>query len=123
MENQPSLLNTIKKLLGISPEDISFDVDILINVNAAMLTLFELGVIPETTTVYTDSTFPDIFGVRSDQAQIEHYLFLKTKLGFDPPTGTVLMECYKNLIAESEWRLREMQENHEFNSKDFEMRR
>lgn len=120
MENQPSLLNTIKKLLGINPEDISFDVDVLINLNAAMITLFELGVISEMVTIYKDFTFRGIFGDRPDQAQIEHYLFLKTKLGFDPPTGTVLMECYKNLIAESEWRLREMQENHEFNPKDFE---
>lgn len=119
MEDQMSLLNEIKKLLGINSEDTSFDPDILVNINAAMFVLTELGVISKMVTVFKDSTFLDIFGEREDRDAIVYYLFLKAKVGFDNSTmGTVLKEIYKDMIAEAEWRLREFAENKAFHDEE-----
>ena len=33
------------------------------------------------------------------------YVYLKTKLIFDPPLSSTVIECYKESIREIEWRL------------------
>lgn len=59
-----SILNSVKKLLGIQPDDISFDVDIIVNINAAIYVLYQIGVLK---TVYTvesaENTYYDMFGI------------------------------------------------------------
>lgn len=60
-----SILNSVKKLLGIQSEDISFDVDIIININAAIYVLYQIGVLKSVYTVESaENTYYDMFGIK-----------------------------------------------------------
>lgn len=104
-----SILSTVKKLLGIPEEDDSFDLDITLNINAAISTLYQLGVIKTPFTVTSkEDTYEDLIPGGSEDviSQIKMYLFYKTKLGFDSMASTgAVIDITKELIKESEWRL------------------
>lgn len=103
-----SVLGAIKKLLGVPYEESVFDVDIMMNINAAIFTLKQLGIdTKESVVTSADTTFSNLFGDQPQTSieQIKMYLFYKTKLGFDPPSSSAVMECIKEMIKEAEWRL------------------
>ncbi len=104
-----SILSSVKKLLGIPEEDDSFDLDLILNINAAISTLFQLGVIKTPFTVTSrDDTFEALIPGGSEDVvnQIKMYLFYKTKLGFDSMASTgAVIDITKDLIKEAEWRL------------------
>lgn len=102
-----SILTSIKKLLGITEEDDSFDADVIMLINSAFVTLQQLGVGPsegfsieDDTKVWTDF-LPDDNAVNT----VRQYIWLKVKLVFDPPTSSFVMDAIKHEIAEDEWRL------------------
>lgn len=104
-----SIFLSVKRLIGISDEDNSFDVDIMLNINAAISTLFQLGVIEKPYTIISeDDTYNDLIPGGSEDVinQTKMYLVYKTKLGFDSSTlsGNVI-ETLKEMIKEAEWRL------------------
>lgn len=108
MELEDSILTSIKKLLGIEEEVEEFDVDIMMNINAALATLRQLGVGPLGGAMVNSKyvTYGDIFGDYSKElGLVGMYLFYKTRLGFDPPASSVITDCIKEMIRETEWRL------------------
>lgn len=103
-----SILDSVKKTLGIDPKFLEFDPDILININAAISTLRQIGIGPDEGFLVTDDeqTYSDFLGEESKEINmVKMYLFQKTKLGFDPPTNGTVLQCLKDSIAELEWRL------------------
>lgn len=101
-----SILDDIKHMLGITPEETAFDSDIIMQINAAFGTLTQLGVGPAIgfqitgkqnvwAEFYTD---PRLSGVRT-------YIFLKCKLVFDPPGTGFVTTSMENQIRELEYRL------------------
>lgn len=103
-----SILTSVKKLLGIEETCEEFDIDIELNINAAIFTLRQLGIGPNTSFMVTSksTTYADYLGEDSNLIpQVKMYLYYKTKLGFDPPSSATVMECMKQMIAEAEWRL------------------
>ncbi len=108
-ELSDSILSSVKKLIGISDDDASFDLDIMLNINAAISTLYQLGVIKDPYTVTSkEDTYESLIPGGSEDVvnQIKMYLVYKTRLGFDSSTlsGTVI-EVIKEMIREAEWRL------------------
>lgn len=106
---EESILLSVKKLIGLSEDDNSFDLDMVMHINAALSVLYQLGVL---TTAYTvdsvDDTWDNMLpGINEDvKNQIKMYLFYKTKLGFDSTTlGSAVIEIIKESIKEIEWRL------------------
>lgn len=104
-----SILSSVKKLIGISEDDESFDLDIMLNINAAAAVLFQLGVLKK---VYTVTSKDDIYedmlpdGTEDVINQIKMYFVYKTRLGFDSSTASAtVIEVIKGLIKETEWRL------------------
>lgn len=101
-----SILLTVKKMLGIAEEYHAFDLDIVININSVFLTLNQLGVGPESPFQITgDSEVWSSFVSTKDIPGIQTYIYLKTKLLFDPPTNSFLVDAIQKQIAEFEWRL------------------
>lgn len=103
-----SILTSVKKLLGISEEMKAFDLDIMLNLNAAIATLRQIGIGPKEgyTVTSKDETYEDYLGEDyPETAQVKMYLFYKTKLGFDPPQSSIAVELIKEMIKETEWRL------------------
>lgn len=108
-----SILNSVKKLCNISPEDDSFDADILIHINSAFAFLKQIGVGPsEGFSVFdSDIEWEDFIPSSSELDMCKSYIFLKTKLIFDPPQQATVIELMKEEVKEFEWRLREQVEN------------
>lgn len=105
---EDSILNSVKKLLGIEPDFTEFDIDVMMNINAAIMTLNQLGVGPSDgyTVTSADDTYEDFLGEDNEETpQVKMYLFYKTRLGFDPPQSSVVVEAIKEMIRETEWRL------------------
>lgn len=102
-----SILETLKKTLGVGEWDESFDTDIIIHANAALMVLADLGVGPSNGMFITgpNETWSMFFQGRDDFEMVKSYLTLKVRLLFDPPTSSFVLESMKNLIAEWEWRL------------------
>lgn len=102
-----SILNSIKKLLGVSEEYTHFDADIIIHINSAFSVLTQLGAGPSEGFSISDSSkvWSDFI---SDMAKIEmvkSYVFLKVKLIFDPPSSSAAIDAIKTQISEYEWRI------------------
>ncbi len=102
-----SILISIKKLLGITEEYEHFDADIIMNINMAFMVLYQLGVGPSTPFKITDASalWSDFMEDATDIEGVKTYIWLKTRLVFDPPQTSALIDAIKANIAELEWRL------------------
>lgn len=100
-----SILDSIKKLLGIQPDYTSFDEDITIAINSAFAALNQIGVGPEGGYMIEDNTqtWTDYI-TNTNLNMVKSYVYMKARLHFDPPVGGVL-ESLNRQIAELEWRL------------------
>lgn len=101
-----SILNDVKHLLGLLPEDTSFDTDILIHINSAFGTLNQLGVGPQEG--YEITSADEEWGQFFDSVRlnsVKSYVYLKVKLVFDPPNTGFAVQAIKEQIQELEWRL------------------
>lgn len=101
-----SILNNIKKLLGLAEDYEAFDIEIVVLINAAFSVLRQLGVGPEEGFAITDasSTWADFDGDPARLEMVKTYVYLKVRVVFDPPTGGVL-DSMNKLIQEYEWRM------------------
>lgn len=104
-----SILNSVKKQLGLLPELTEFDADIIMNINAAILTLKQIGVGPQDFPFMVEDvsqTYDDYLGLNNPEIPyVKMYLFYKTKVSFDPPQNSIVMNAYEKNIAEIESRL------------------
>ena len=102
-----SILTSIKKLLGIDETYEHFDGDIIIFINSALMSLNQLGIGPSTgfTISGKEDLWSDFIGIRKDLESVKTYVYLKTRLTFDPPQNSFLVEAIKNQLTELEWRL------------------
>lgn len=101
-----SILNSVKKLLGITDDYTYFDIDIMIHINTAISILFQLGV-GDGQFVLTDPTqvWSDFINTENNLELVKTYIYLKVKTYFDPGTNSGLLESINRQIAELEWRL------------------
>lgn len=102
-----SILSDTKKMLGIPAEDTSFDVDVMIHVNSVFSTLHDVGVGPEEGFELEEDANWDAFITDSDPAKnyIKSYVYLKTRLLFDPPQIGFLVTSLENQADEFLWRI------------------
>ncbi len=100
-----SILNSIKKNLGIAADYTAFDADIIMAINSCFSVLTQLGVGPVEGFSISDATttWANYLDDWSKLNMVKTYISIKTKLIFDPPVGSAL-ESYKELIKEFEWR-------------------
>ena len=100
-----SILTSIKKLLGPTEEDTSFDVDITMHINSAFFRLNQLGVGPSEGFFITDKskTWEEFLASRKDLEAVKSYVYQKVRLMFDPPQSGFLVEALKESIKEFEW--------------------
>ena len=110
---EDSILNSTKKILGVSEDYTVFDLDITTHINAAFSILHQLGIpadgffIEDETATW--SSIPDI--IPSQLHLIKTYVYLKVRYLFDPPTTSFLLTATDNQINEYEWRLNVSREN------------
>ena len=103
-----SILTSIKKLLGIEEDDKSFDLDIITFINSLLFILTQAGVGPSSGFRIDgdQQTWNDFIPEEKGNFElVKSYIYMKARLIFDPPTNSTVLQSYKEMIAEFEWRL------------------
>lgn len=102
-----SILVSIKKMLGLGESFDCYDLDIIIDINAAFATLTHLGVGPKEGFKITGD-LEEWSSFVTDVTQLEFvktYIYLKTRTLFDPPSSSFVLDAMNKQISELEWRL------------------
>lgn len=102
-----SILNSVKKVVGIHEEYDAFDVDIIMHINTAFMYLNQLGVGPEEGfTIEGDGEqWDEILEGRKDLEAIRSYVFVRVRLLFDRPETSYGIQALERQAKEIEWRL------------------
>jgi len=101
-----SILITIKKMLGIAPEDGAFDTDIITHINTVINDLYQLGIGSGSFFIEDGSEeWSDYVEDIERYMAVKDYIYIKTKLIFDPPLSSFLIENLKKRLDELEFRL------------------
>lgn len=102
-----SILNTIKKMLGLEIDYDAFDTDIIVNINSVLMGLTQIGVGPTTGFLITgaDEVWSDLVGETTPISAVQTFIYLKVKILFDPPTSSSVLDALTRQASEFEWRL------------------
>ena len=107
ISNNDSILTSIKKLMGLTEEYDAFDQDILILINSVLFELEQIGVKAKEGFVLSDKTA--VWSDYSDDDRLlnalKPYIYMKTKLTFDPPTSSGALDAMNRIIDRFEWRI------------------
>lgn len=110
IEEQSILVSTKHKLGTVAQYD-HFDHDILVEINAALTVLFQVGAGGKSFRINSgDETWDDLkeaVGYKNDEIVelVKDYVYLSTKLIFDPPESSAHIEALRNRKDELEWRI------------------
>lgn len=101
-----SILQTIKKLLGIHEEYEAFDQDIIVHINTVLNILSQMGVGKKDFFITGSSeSWTDYTEDRRNIEMVKSYIYLKVKKQFDPSNNGTINTAYEEMIKELEWRL------------------
>lgn len=103
-----SILLTIKTMIGgivCDPGD--FDVDLIVNINSAFSILHQLGLGPKEGFKITSEaeSWSEFLEDTQYLEDVKMYVYLRTKLNFDPPANSFLVNSIEKQLLELEWRL------------------
>ena len=101
-----SILNDVKHILGLLPEDSEFDQDLILLINTQFSTLTQLGVGPIHGFEITnkDQTW-DQFVQDPRLNSVKSFIYLQVKLQFDPPESGFATAAMERQIKELEFRI------------------
>lgn len=102
---EESILNSIKKLLGILSNNKDFDTDIIIHINTVIMILNQMGVGKSGFFIEDDEAEWSDFIEEEKYSAVKSYIYLKVKLLFDPPLNSSIIMAIQESIKELEWRL------------------
>ena len=107
MADYDVILTSVKKFIGIEDDYTQFDPDITLIINSELSTLNQLNVGTEEpfAIVSGDETWSDFFEDKDYLNQAKEFICIKTKMVFDPPQNSFVMDALKEKAKELEWRL------------------
>jgi hypothetical protein len=99
-------MDSVKKSLGFESEYTAFDLDVVICINAAFGSLWQLGVGPNGGFMIGDNTvlWSDYVSDQSLLGMVQSYLYLRTRMVFDTPERFGI-EAFEKIIDELGWRI------------------
>ena len=102
-----SILESVKKMLGIDESERNFDDELIMHINGALMVMTQLGVGPAEGFMITSgaNTWPELLGARTDLNAVFTDVYLRVRLIFDPPTNSFLVNSIDKQIAEYDWRI------------------
>ena len=101
-----SILNDVKHMLGHTEDDHAFDSDIIIFINGVFGTLTQLGVGPAIGYQITSANNEwSEFTTDARLNAVKSYIFLVTKMQFNPPDTGFVLNAMNEQKKEMEFRL------------------
>ena len=98
-----SILNTIRSILVGDEDDTSFDLELITCINVALNNLTDVGVGPKEGFEITGSTetWTEFLGDKIILNRAKKYVELETRLLFDPPTSSYVLEALQKKADEA----------------------
>ena len=117
---EESILESIKQMLGIYPEDKAFDLELTSHINNAISDLIHVG---ENTDweyrIYDASNkWSEFVSSESAVAQAKQYVYCKVRLIFDPPSNSFVVDSISKSKDEAQWRFYEMLDQERINGRN-----
>lgn len=108
-----SILRSIAKMIGIEPGIDGFDLDLIACINTAISTLRIVGIGADDgfVLVNEDQSWSSYLTDPKLLPMAKMYIFLKTKLLFDPPASATVQKAYEENLQELRWTLRHLGEH------------
>lgn len=105
--NPDSILDSVKKVLGFSPDYTAFDLDITMFINASFGPLQQLGIGSASGFVIQDNTtlWSQYVANLSYLGMVKSFIFMMVKLAFDPPQTSFGIDAIKDQLKELAWRI------------------
>ena len=102
-----SILVTIKDMLNIDAGITDFDNDLIVLINSSLSTLHQLGIGDAQFRITgNNETWSQLLGDKDYSLEsAKELVYLDVKIVFDPPTSSIVMEAYKELRQEQQWRI------------------
>ena len=102
-----SILNSVKRQLGLAEDYVPFDAELIMHINGALRILNQLGVgtlgfsITDSTSKWSDfiTDAPNLYN------EVIPYVAMKVRLVWDPPTIGSVVSALQELVKEYEWRI------------------
>lgn len=102
-----SILQSVKKDLGIAPDYTHFDEELIMTINSVLSVVRQLGVGPQDgfRITGTDEVWTDLVDDEERIDYVKTYVSKRVKLLFDPPLNSSVLESTKAVMSEIEWRM------------------
>ena len=102
-----SIVVTIKKMLGLDDAYTPFDTDVIVLINAAFMTLCQMGIGPREGYEVSDydQTWDEFLTNKVMLGAVKTWVYLQVKMGFDPPTNSFVMDAMKQQSEQILFRL------------------
>lgn len=104
-----SILDSVKKNLGLGVDYDVFDHDIMTHINATFMNLQQLGIGPTEGFVIenAETTWDAFLGAQASPLlnSVKAYMQFKVRLAFDPPGASFHIASLEKQIQELEWRM------------------
>lgn len=100
-----SILNSVKDFLDIPVEEdeTHFDAQLMVHINTFLRRLNQLGVGVENFSITSaEQTWGDFLTNEAKYKQAKEYVFLRTKMLFDPPSSGTAAKSYEEVSRELE---------------------
>lgn len=107
-----SILDTVKKMLGLSDTYQQFDTDVTLHINTALSILAQLGVENAASVVVVDNSaeWSSLSLDAPALAMVQGYIAASARVAFDPPATSFHLEAMQNQIDVLGWRISVMME-------------
>lgn len=107
MDEKKTILEDIRHAIGLGDEHTFFDSDLIMHINSTFDVIHQLGAGPITgfTIQNGTETWDDYFAGHETIEFIKTYVYISTKLVFDPPQNSFLVKALEDKQKEYEWRI------------------
>lgn len=105
--NNDNILTSVKKMNNVLEDDHSFDQDLIMYINSALMVIMQEWHGMDHALKLEDGTetWDDLLGEDTDYEGVKELVGLKVRLMFDPPSSSTAVEAIKAQIQDLEWRM------------------
>ena len=101
-----SILGSVKKICNVAEDDPSFDADLILYTNSALMTIMQEwhGMDHAFRVEDGTETWEDLLGEDMDYEGVKQLIGLKVRVMFDTPTNSSVLQAINDQIKDLEWR-------------------
>ena len=102
-----NILASVKKICNIADPDTSFDEELILAINSALMVIMQEwhGMDHAFRLQDGTETWAQLLGEDTDYEGVKELVGLKVRLTFDPPSSQTVMQAIQDQIRDLEWRL------------------